>query len=286
VLAKSDGLSSLPKRYFGLSVSGKDMGYMRLSLPAASLPLPDRVSFMGLRFDPLTPDALIGATNLHIRSGRELSYVVTPNVDHMVRLEAEPNLRPLYDDAGFMVCDSRILEILARFEGKPLPAAPGADIVEHLFRQHLEPTDKIVLIGGGPDVIEGLVRDFGFENIAWHDPPMGLRHNPDAIDAAARFIVTHNEGYAFLCVGSPQQEMVAKRAVELGGGKGVALCCGASLEFLTGQTARAPLWMRQARLEWLHRLFSEPKRLWKRYLIDGPKIFRIWLKRRGHDASA
>ena len=41
-------------------------------------------------------------------------------------------------------------------------------------------------------------------------------------------------------------------------------------------TARAPQWMRTQRLEWLYRLAAEPGRLWKRYLIDGPRIFLIW----------
>lgn len=254
------------------------MGYSSLSLPAIP-PLPvDRMSFMGLDFDPLDTTGLIEAANLHVRMKHPLTYVVTPNVDHMVRLDAEPQLKPLYEEAGFNVCDSRILEILARLEGKHLPAAPGADIVEILIRDHIDPSDRIVVIGGGADIIEALVRDFGFDDIAWHDPPMGMRNNPAAIDAAARFLIEKNEGYAFLCVGSPQQEMVAKRAVEMGGGRGVALCCGASLDFLTGKVERAPKWMREARLEWLHRLISQPKRLWKRYLVDGPKIFRIWMK--------
>ena len=93
------------------------MGYSSLSLPAIP-PLPvDRMSFMGLDFDPLDTTGLIEAANLHVRMKHPLTYVVTPNVDHMVRLDAEPQLKPLYEEAGFNVCDSRILEILARLEG-------------------------------------------------------------------------------------------------------------------------------------------------------------------------
>lgn len=257
------------------------MGYSSLSL-SADLPDVDRkIDFMGMEFDALDLDGLIAACKLHIHLGKPFTYVVTPNVDHMVRLEAEPDLRPLYDDAGFNVCDSRILELLAKLEGKKIVAAPGADVVETLIRHHIDPKDRIVVIGADPDVIIALESDFGFSNIAWHDPPMGLRNNPDAIERAAKFLNENNEGFAFLCVGSPQQEMVARRAVELGGGKGVALCCGASLDFLAGKVARAPKWMREARLEWLHRLASEPNRLWKRYLVDGPRIFKIWMKYRG-----
>jgi exopolysaccharide biosynthesis WecB/TagA/CpsF family protein len=83
--------------------------------------------------------------------------------------------------------------------------------------------------------------------------------------------------FVFLCVGAPQQEMVAKAILDRGDARGVGLCVGASLEFLTGRVARAPLWMQRARLEWLHRLASEPRRLGRRYLIEGPKILAIWL---------
>jgi exopolysaccharide biosynthesis WecB/TagA/CpsF family protein len=70
--------------------------------------------------------------------------------------------------------------------------------------------------------------------------------------------------------------MIAHEVMKEGDAVGVAVCCGASLDFLAGGLARAPQWMRQARLEWLHRLGSQPARLWRRYLMDGPRIFGIW----------
>jgi len=76
----------------------------------------------------------------------------------------------------------------------------------------------------------------------------------------------------------PQQEILALRVAQAGGAVGVGLCIGASLDFLTGRKARAPLWMQKASLEWLHRLLSEPGRLWRRYLIEGPRIFRLTMR--------
>ena len=81
-----------------------------------------------------------------------------------------------------------------------------------------------------------------------------------------------------LAVAMPQQEILALRVAQAGGAVGVGLCIGASLDFLTGRKARAPLWMRKASLEWLHRLLSEPKRLWRRYLVEGPRIFLLTMK--------
>jgi exopolysaccharide biosynthesis WecB/TagA/CpsF family protein len=90
----------------------------------------------------------------------------------------------------------------------------------------------------------------------------------------------------FLVVGAPQQEMIAKAALDRGDCRGVGLCIGVSLEFLAGKVQRAPNWMQQARLEWAFRLLAEPRRLWRRYLVEGPKIFALWFKWRQDQAAA
>ena len=242
--------------------------------------MPETVRFIGLDFHPLTLEATADAVTRHGRSGAGFGYVVTPNVDHLVRLEAEPALMPLYRHAWLTVCDSRILEVFSRLDGTPLPACPGADLVAHLFETVIRPDEDIVVIGGDQFVIDRMRSLYGLNRLHWHDAPMGLRKNPAAVAEAAAFVADHPSSFVFLCVGSPQQEMVAKAIADRGDCVGVGLCCGASLDFLAGKTARAPAWMRKARLEWLHRLGSEPRRMWRRYVVEGPKIFRIWRQTR------
>jgi N-acetylglucosaminyldiphosphoundecaprenol N-acetyl-beta-D-mannosaminyltransferase len=59
---------------------------------------------------------------------------------------------------------------------------------------------------------------------------------------------------------------------------GIGLCVGASVEFVVGAKKRAPGWVQQAHLEWLHRLASEPRRLWKRYILEAPELVRLMMK--------
>jgi len=80
----------------------------------------------------------------------------------------------------------------------------------------------------------------------------------------------------FFAVGSPQSELICSLIRQRNRTAGVGLCIGASLEFLTGSKLRAPHWMQRVGLEWLFRLVNEPTRLWRRYLLEGPVIFRIW----------
>ncbi len=238
------------------------------------------VSFVGLDFQPMATEVAAAHIAELAAQTDKFRYVVTPNVDHRVRLERQPELRPLYDDAHLLLNDSRILELLARKDGLDFPASPGADIVARLFAETITADEPVVVIGCDADDIDALKARFGLTDVRWHAPPMGLKNKPDAIEEAAAFMAENPARFHFLCVGSPQQEMVAHAAANRGEVKGVALCCGASLDFLTGKTARAPGWMRTSRLEWLHRLSSEPRRMARRYLIEGPAILRIWRRYR------
>jgi exopolysaccharide biosynthesis WecB/TagA/CpsF family protein len=101
---------------------------------------------------------------------------------------------------------------------------------------------------------------------------MGLRHDRVARQAAADFIAHSKCRFTFLAVGSPQQELIAAQVT---GATGFGLCIGAALEFLTGDQVRAPRAFQKTGMEWAYRLASNPRRLWRRYLIEGPKIFRL-----------
>ena len=234
--------------------------------------------FIGATFDPLTPMQTLARAKW-MTTNHGFRYIVTPNVDHLVRLHKEPEVYgPLYNASWLSVCDSRILELLAKVSGIPLKAVPGSDLTGQLFDNVILPTEAINVIGADDEIIANLKEIYGLTTINHHQPPMGLRKKPEAVEAAAKFIHQNPARYTFICVGSPQQEMVAKACLDRGDCVGLGLCVGASLEFLTGRIKRAPKWMQEYRLEWLFRLVSEPKRLWKRYLIEGPKIFWLWLK--------
>ncbi|MFC4725615.1 WecB/TagA/CpsF family glycosyltransferase [Glycocaulis abyssi] len=207
---------------------------------------------------------------------RPFAFVVTPNVDHLVRLSRGGELAPLYAQAWLTVCDSRVLELIAAFSGEEVEVTPGSDLTAALFEHAIDPAEPVVVIGGDGDVIEGVTARFGLKDVRWHQPPMGLRTNPEAVAECAAFVAANPARFVFLCVGSPQQEMIAAACIERGDCTGVGLCVGASLDFLSGKTQRAPQWMQSARLEWLHRLLEEPKRMWRRYLVDGPQVLLIW----------
>ena len=236
----------------------------------------DRVDFLDLQFDRLT----FSQVKARLRAAAATSpygYVVTPNVDHMVRLRREPELRPLYTRAMLCLCDSRILRALARLSGIDLPLVAGSDLSAALFDDVIKPGDRIAVVGATAAFLDRLRERFPSVDFVHHVPPMGLKANASARHAAAKFVAASGARFSFITVGSPQQEMIACEAGEIDGAGGVGLCVGAGLEFLTGDQVRAPRLLQRAGLEWAHRLATNPRRLWRRYLVEGPRIFPIYI---------
>lgn len=231
--------------------------------------------FLNSAFDKIGMD--IAVRRVADRPAQQgFAYVVTPNVDHLVRLETDTVLARLYAQAWLTVCDSRVLELLCRASGEKIEVTPGSDLTENLFEDEIAADDAVNVVGGSRDVVDAVRERYRLTNLRWHEPPMGLRDKPEAIAECAAFVAANPARFTFLCIGSPQQELVAEACLDRGDCTGLGLCVGASLDFLGGKADRAPKWMQQARLEWLHRLVQEPKRMWRRYLVDGPKVFLLW----------
>jgi exopolysaccharide biosynthesis WecB/TagA/CpsF family protein len=244
-----------------------------------------RARFAGVSFSLRDADAAIADIRRRARSPH-FAYVVTPNADHVVRLEkaraADPEgeIARAYDGAAMRLCDSRIIQRLARFYSLQLPLVPGSDLTARLFRDVLGKGDRVAIIGGDADMVRKLRQLYPAPDYVQHIPPMGLLANSAAMDAVAAFVRENAPHYIFFAVGAPQSEIVAMRCAHLEGVGGVGLCVGASIAFLTGDLKRAPAWLQRMGLEWAHRLLSEPRRLWRRYLVESPKIFWIAWRRR------
>jgi len=236
---------------------------------------PRHIWFLNSAFDNINFDTAIQRI-AEREPKKKFEFVVTPNVDHLVRLRRDGLLAPLYAQAWMTVCDSRVLELIAGLSGADVDVTPGSDLTACLFDNVIVRTEPITVIGGSQDVIDTVKARYGLTDVRWHNPPMGLRTNPEAVSDCAAFVAANPSRFVFLCVGSPQQEMIAEACLDRGDCTGIGLCVGASLDFLGGQAERAPKWMQNARLEWLHRLAQEPQRMWRRYLVDGPKIAFLW----------
>lgn len=217
-------------------------------------------------------------------------YVVTPNVDHVLRYYEDERFRATYADAAYVLLDSRFLaHCLAMLRIQRVRVCPGSDLTLQIFQHAASSGDRILLVGGSSAQAQHLSRHFGLPSLIHIDPPMGFISDPSALEHCLQGIEAASPfRYCFLAVGSPQQEILAQHLKRRAIARGLTLCVGASINFLTGAERRAPNWMQQVGAEWLFRLLQNPRRLAKRYLLRGPRIFallprmRVAIRTRSH----
>jgi exopolysaccharide biosynthesis WecB/TagA/CpsF family protein len=226
-------------------------------------------------FDNYDIEQFVGIAS---RFGNErYGYVVTPNADHLIRLHDDTGFRATYAAAAFVLLDSRFVSHLLRAtRGIRLPVCTGSDLTSRVFAELATPTDRVVLVGSNPAQAAELVCRYGLQNLAHFEPPMSFIRDPVAVEDCLQFIESRSPfRFCLLALGSPQQEIIAQALQTRGRARGLALCIGAAVNFLTGVERRAPRWVRRLGAEWLYRLAHDPRRLASRYLIRGPRVFAM-----------
>ncbi len=209
------------------------------------------------------------------------TILVTPNVQHVVAIERGLSAadRAAYLGADLFLCDSRILGRLASTSGIDLTPRTGTDRVADLLAAPAGRDLAFAVVGPPPDRTEALRTRHPDRRILHLDAPERLVRGTPEWDACVAAVAAAPWQVLFACLSFPKQELFATdvRAARRGGG--LICCVGAAVDFLSGSLVRAPESVQRLGLEWLHRLLSEPRRLWRRYLVEGPKIFLLYLQR-------
>ena len=227
------------------------------------------------------PEAVAAIIDAAGRGDR--GYVVTPNVDHVVRFQSDPVFRAAYAGAALCLADGMPIVWAAGFLGVPLKGrVAGADLLPALCGAAAGRALSIFLLGGEDGVAgaaaSALAARFpGLRIAGTHTPPQGFGEDAVATDAAIEAVNAARPDILFIGLGSPKQECWVHGQWERLSAV-VAVCCGAALDYAAGTKTRAPGWMRRAGLEWLWRLAGEPGRLWRRYLVRDAAFVGIVLK--------
>ncbi|HEY2031687.1 MAG TPA: WecB/TagA/CpsF family glycosyltransferase [Myxococcales bacterium] len=205
--------------------------------------------------------------------------VFTPNVDHVVTAEKNPEFAAAYEFSDVSLADGQWVVWAARMLGTPLPAKiSGSDLTLPLAKRLGASGRSIYLLGGAKGAAEKAAQRLGNEcqvRIAGiYDGRIDLT-KPDV--ALIGRIQAARPDVVLVALGSPKQELWIHRNREALA-PAVLLGVGATLDFLAGQVRRAPPWISKAGMEWLFRLSLEPKRLSKRYLVDDPRFAVIVLQ--------
>ncbi len=231
------------------------------------------VSLLGLRLHAITEQECTACVMRALVRGQG-GWVVTPNLDHLRQWMRSQRYAATIMRADLRVADGMPLKWASRLQGTPLPErVSGSNLIYSLSRAAAEHGMRIYLLGGAPRTAEraaaALQRLYpGLKVAGTAAPPPGFEQIPGAVEHIAEELELADPDIVFVALGAPRQEYlirVLRRHLPTAWWIGV----GISFSFVCGAVRRAPRWMQRCGLEWLHRLFQEPGRLWKRYLIQG-----------------
>jgi N-acetylglucosaminyldiphosphoundecaprenol N-acetyl-beta-D-mannosaminyltransferase len=237
------------------------------------------VNILNVEIDNLSMQEFLGQLDRGV--------VFTPNVDHLMKLQHDPAFVAAYQQADYRVCDSQVLLYAAKFLGDPIKAKiSGSDLFPQFCAYHANnDAIKIFLLGGAAG-IAAQARDrinhrTGREIIvAAHSPSFGFEKNPRECLELVQMIRRSTANVLVVGVGAPKQEIWITKHRHMLPNIDIFLAVGAAIDFEAGNKPRSPEWMSQLGIEWIHRLASEPQRLWKRYLIEDMPFFALLFKQK------
>lgn len=235
--------------------------------------MPPRISIMGVPIDSVTERQAIDHILDSIDAGKG-GWVITPNLDILRKLVVEREFAALCEGSTLRLADGMPLIWAAKLRGTPLPErVAGSDLIWSLTEGAANKGRTVFLLGGNPGAADAAAQVFRSRypsiRIAGTEcPGMGFEKDATYMMRLEARLKELKPDIVYVALGAPKQErLIALLRPVLPAAWFLGI--GISFSFVSGEVKRAPNWMRRIGLEWFHRMLQEPKRLGKRYLVDG-----------------
>lgn len=243
-----------------------------------------RIKFMNTCIDNLTMSETLNEIDKLIQK-KICSYVVTPNVDHIVRLEKDEELQKVYKNASLILTDGKPLIWISKWYKTPIKEKiSGSDLFPRVCQLAANKNYTMYLLGAAEGVADTAAKNLmkkypGLNVVGTYSPPFGFEKNEQEMNKIKTQIQEVHPDILIVGLGCPKQEkFMYYHCKELG--VPISFGLGASIDFEADNIKRAPKWMSNHGLEWLYRFSKEPKRLFKRYFVDDIKIIQVARKYR------
>ena len=208
--------------------------------------------------------------------------LITPNVDHLVKLQKDEDFYRVYQQAEWVVCDSKILYLMSKLLKEPLPEAiPGSSFFTAYYMYHKDdPNCKIFLLGAAEGIAEKARLNINKKVereivVGAHSPSYGFEKNEKECEELVKIVNDSGANVLLVGVGAPKQEKWIMKYRNRMPNVDVFMALGATIDFEAGTLKRAPEIWQKCGMEWLYRALKEPKRLFKRYFVDDMQFFEI-----------
>lgn len=207
---------------------------------------------------------------------RSAHFICVRDVHGVMRAQDDPDLQAIHEAAGMVTPDGMPLVWLSRRRGhEGVSRVCGADLVDALCEASSRIGARHYFYGGKPGIAERMAaslkaRHPGLNVVGTATPPFGALSDEEDAEATAA-ISAASPDIVWVGLSTPKQEYWMRDHVGRIAGA-TLIGVGAAFDFYAGDVKRAPTWMQKVGLEWFHRLASEPRRLWRRYLVMAPKF--------------
>lgn len=223
---------------------------------------------------------ILSTTRNELLSDLKRGVFITPNLDHLVKLQEDREFYNLYQRAEWVVCDSKILYLASKLLKKSLPEAiPGSSFFTAFYQYHKDNPDcKIFLLGAMDGVAQKAMEKINHQIgrqivVGAMSPSYGFEKKQDENELIYKTINESGANVVLVGVGCPKQEKWIFAHKDNMPSVDIWMALGATIDFEVGNIKRAPKIYQKLAMEWFYRFLKEPKRMFKRYFIDDMKFF-------------
>ena len=217
--------------------------------------------------------------------------MITPNVDHLMKLQRDKHFYNIYNSADYILCDSKIIYWISKFLGDPIKEQiAGSDFFPAYCDYYSKKTEtlkkRIFLLGGTTEEhLKSAIKNIRKRTkseivIGGYCPPFGFEKDIEELNKIINIINASGANVLAVGVGAPKQEKFIFENKEKLKSIDLFMAIGATIDFESGKTKRAPRSFQKIGLEWAYRLFQEPKRMFRRYLIEDIPFFYLVVKQK------
>lgn len=223
---------------------------------------------------------ILSLTQTDLLNQLQRGVLITPNLDHLVKLQHDREFYEVYRQAEWVVCDSKILYMLSKLLKHPLPEAiPGSSFFTAFYMFHKDDPDcRIFLLGAKEGIaqkaMERINEKVGRKIVVGaHSPSFGFEKDEKECRELVDIVNRSGANVLLVGVGAPKQEKWIMKYRNQMPDVNLFMALGATIDFEAGTLKRAPRLWQKLGLEWLYRCLKEPRRLFKRYFVDDMQFF-------------
>lgn len=232
-----------------------------------------KIRILNVDIDDVTMDELLA---------RREGAFLTVHVDMLMKFQKNRAFYEILPNFDVITCDSQIIYFASKLLGRPIrERVSGSDYLPRFYTKYADdPSITMFLCGAGDGVAERAAERINAKVgreivVGTYSPPFGFERDPDEVERTLKHI---NESQATVLVvglGTPKEDhFIVDHRHELPNVK-LFMPLGGTIEYEAGRMRRPPAWVTTAGFEWLWRVITEPRRRWKRYLVEQPPA--LWL---------